>query len=65
MPTAKHRVSLSLPENEYTELSAVAKQARVSMAWLARQALIEFLDRYRGKQPPSPVTVRKIQRAGR
>ena len=65
MPTAKHRVSLSLPDNEYAELSTVAKQTRVSMAWLARQALIEFLDRHRGKQPPSPITVRKLQRAGR
>ena len=65
MPTTKHRISISLPDDEYAELSHVAQHSRVSMAWLARQALIEFLARHRDKGEPSPVTVRTLNEAAR
>jgi hypothetical protein len=65
MPTTKHRISISLLDDEYTELSDVAQQSRVSMAWLARQALVEFLARNRDKAMLSPVTVRTLSEAAR
>ena len=46
MPS-KHRVSLNLTPDEYREVAALAVKARVSKAWIGRQALIEFLDRHR------------------
>jgi hypothetical protein len=65
MPTSKHRISISLADDEYTELSDAAATSRVSMAWLARQALIEFLERQRHKRAPAPIPVQKLRRAGR
>lgn len=65
MPTSKHRISISLADDEYAELSDVAANSRVSMAWLARQALIEFLERQRDKRPPTPIPVQTLQRAAR
>lgn len=64
MPTTKHRVSVSLSDDEYAELSALGQRGRVSMAWLARQALIEFLARNRDKTP-SPVAAEVLTEAGR
>ena len=46
MPS-KHRVSLNLTPEEYQEVTALAESARVSKAWIGRQALIEFLQRCR------------------
>lgn len=62
MPTVKHRISISLADHEYAELSDVASNSRVSMAWLARQALIEFLERQRVKRAPTPVPVQTLER---
>lgn len=45
MPTNKHRVSINLTEAEYDQLSDLALKSRLSMAWLAREALIEYLRR--------------------
>ena len=39
---SKHRISLNLTEEEYREVAALAEKARVSRAWIGRQALIEF-----------------------
>jgi predicted transcriptional regulator len=65
MPTSKHRISISLADDEYTELSDVAAGSRVSMAWLARQALIEFLKRQRENRAQTPIPVQTLERAGR
>ena len=43
---AKHRVSVNLSEEEYRELAGMADRYRVSMAWLSRQAITEYLERY-------------------
>lgn len=43
---AKHRVTVNLEDREYAELSALSDKHRVSLAWLGRQAIIEFLERY-------------------
>lgn len=43
--TSKHRVTINISGQEYSELSALSDRHRVSLAWLGRQAIIEFLDR--------------------
>ncbi len=62
MPTSKHRISISLADDEYAELSDIATNSRISMAWLARQALIEFLERQRKRRAPAPIPVQAVQR---
>ena len=34
-----------MPENEYSELEGLAEKNNVSMAWIDRKAVIEFLER--------------------
>ena len=54
MPS-KNRVSLNLTPEEYREIAALAEHARVSKAWIGRQALIEFLERHRGRDLQLPL----------
>ena len=42
---ARNRVTVNLEDREYAELSALSDRHRVSLAWLGRQAIIEFLER--------------------
>lgn len=53
--TAKTRFSVALDEHEYAELAAMAERHRVSMAWLVRHAVAEFLDDYRVDDPQLPL----------
>jgi len=50
MPTCKHRITVNLPYDEYAELTGPADKRDVSLAWLGRQAIIEFTGRYRDEQ---------------
>ena len=52
---AKTRFSVALDEHEYAELAVMAEKHRVSMAWLVRHALTEFLDRYRSEELQLPL----------
>ncbi|MDD9982177.1 MAG: ribbon-helix-helix domain-containing protein [Gammaproteobacteria bacterium] len=52
---AKIRFSVALDEHEYAELAVMAEKHRVSMAWLVRHALTEFLDRYRSEDLQLPL----------
>lgn len=54
---AKPRISISLPEQEYRELSALAEKHRISLAWLGRQAVAEFLERYQDRELQLPLTM--------
>ena len=38
-------MTINLEDREYAELSALSDKHRVSLAWLGRQAIIEFLER--------------------
>jgi len=58
MPTIRQRLSINLPDDEYAALSALAEKNNLSMAWLGRKAVLEFLDRYRDKQLPLTFTER-------
>jgi len=47
MPTSKQRISINLEDGEYAELSALAEKYDISMAWIGRKAILDFLDRNR------------------
>ena len=38
-------MTVNLEDREYAALSALSDKHRVSLAWLGRQAIIEFLER--------------------
>ena len=59
---SKHRISVSLAEDEYQELSGLSEKHQVSMAWLGRQAIQEFLNKYFQEELQLPLKlVRKRQ----
>jgi hypothetical protein len=55
MPTTKHRIAVSLTDSEYIELAAMADRYDVSLAWLGRQGILEFIARYRVEQLQLPL----------
>jgi predicted transcriptional regulator len=52
MPTTKQRISINLSDSEYAALAALAEKNNLSMAWIGRKAILDFLERYRDKQLP-------------
>jgi hypothetical protein len=61
MPTTKHRVPANLTDIEFSELSALAEKYDVSLAWLTRKAILEFIDRYRSEQLQLPLRPERSQ----
>lgn len=55
MPTTKHRIAANLTDTEFSELAAMARKYDVSLAWIGRQAVLEFIDRYRTEQLHLPL----------
>jgi hypothetical protein len=55
MPTTKHRIAANLSEPEFGELAAMAEKYDVSLSWLSRKAILEFIDRYRVEQLQLPL----------
>jgi hypothetical protein len=55
MPTSKHRIAVNLPDDEYAQLAGLADKHDVSPAWLGRQAILEFIGRYRDEQLQLPL----------
>ena len=63
---AKNRVTINLEDREYAELSALSDKHRVSLAWLGRQAIIEFLERRESDDLQLPLNLSSERRpAGR
>lgn len=56
MPTTKQRISINLPDSEYGELAALAEKHDISMAWIGRKAILDFLERYRDNPLQLPLT---------
>jgi hypothetical protein len=56
------RVTVSLTLSEHGELRALAARARVSLAWMIRQAVAEFLERERGDVGQLPLDLRRSRR---
>lgn len=63
---AKTRFSVALDDQEYAALATVAERHRISMAWLVRQAVTDFLERYRSEevQLPLPLAASRSERGG-
>ena len=55
MPTTKRRLAVNLADEEYSNLAALAERHDVSMAWLGRQAILEFMEHHRLEQLPLPM----------
>ena len=49
------RVTVSVDERDYEQLSALAEVHRVSLAWLVRYAVSELLERHRHDQLQLPL----------
>lgn len=49
------RVTVSVDERDYEQLVALADEHRVSLAWLVRYAVSDFLERYRQDQLELPL----------
>jgi len=52
-PNMTTRITVSLPDKEHAALAALAQRHDVSLSWLTRKAVVEFLRRHRtgGTQP--------------
>jgi predicted transcriptional regulator len=55
MPTTKHRIAANLNDAEFSELAAMAEKYDVSLSWLSRKAILEFIDRYQAEQLQLPL----------
>ena len=55
MPTSKHRIAINLDDDEFAQLDAMADKHDVSLSWIGRQAVLEFITRYRDQQIPLPL----------
>jgi predicted transcriptional regulator len=49
------RVTVSVDDQDYDQLVALAEEHRVSRAWLVRYAVSDFLERYRKDQLELPL----------
>ncbi len=45
-PKKSTRITVSLADDEHAGLSALAERYDVSLSWLTRKAVLEFLQRY-------------------
>ena len=61
---ATFRVTVNLEESEYRVLSALSGKHRVSLAWLGRQAIVEFLERYEDDELQLPLILSSERRSG-
>jgi len=49
------RITVSVPQREHGELRSIADEHGVTLAWLARRAISDFLRRYREGQLQLPL----------
>jgi predicted transcriptional regulator len=57
MPNSS-RISISLSDTEYAQLRELSAKHRVSVSWLGRQAIVEFLENYGHRDIRSPLSER-------
>ena len=57
------RVTVSVDERDYEQLAALADEHRVSLAWLVRYAVADFLERYRQDQLELPLELGGTRRS--
>ncbi len=51
------RLSVALSPTEHAELQALADDHNISMAWLGRQAILEFMAKYRHEAVQLPLNL--------
>jgi hypothetical protein len=56
------RVTVSVDERDYEQLSALAEEYRVSLAWLVRYAVSDLLERHRQDQLQLPLELTSSSR---
>ncbi len=56
------RLSVGLTAAEHAELLAFKERHGVSMAWLGRQAFLEFIEKYRDEQTQLPLRLTRRSR---
>jgi hypothetical protein len=59
------RITVSVDERDYEQLVALAEEHRVSLAWLVRYAVSDFLQRYRQDQLELPLELSSAARRSR
>jgi hypothetical protein len=55
------RLSVSLSEGEVRELLALKERHNVSMAWIGRQAILEFVEKYANEAIQLPLRLTRPQ----
>ena len=58
------RLTVSLTANDYDALSALAEKDDVSVSWVVRRAIYEYLDNHR-QEAESALPLRVLQKAER
>ena len=53
------RITVSLSERDHAALTELAERHDVSISWLTRQALVEFIKQYKDVQIRLPLYVKK------
>lgn len=53
------RITVSLTGAEHAALSALADQCDVSLSWLARKAISEFLEQHEGEELQLPLDLKR------
>ncbi|WP_340149014.1 ribbon-helix-helix protein, CopG family [uncultured Sneathiella sp.] len=59
-----HRITVSLPNSDYAILSALAERYDISLSWLARKAITDFLERYENEEVQLPLGLGHALRSG-
>lgn len=63
--SAKHRISVNLDDAEYEALQRVADASDRSLAWLARKAICDFLEKNERMEAPLLASLTKANAAAR
>ena len=58
----KHRVTINIDDREFRQLAALSDKHRVSLAWLGRQAIIEFLECHEDQELQLPLSLSSERR---
>ena len=64
MPTIKQRLTINLSDSEHAELAGLAEKHGLSMAWIGRRAIVEFLGRSRDEALQLPLAFSGRSTAG-
>ncbi len=52
------RLTVSLTDGDHTALSAIAERCNVSMSWVTRQAITEFLEHHKETEIQLPLNLK-------